>query len=141
MPDEKTKIQCPHCSNLIVFTRGKRGKWIGRVVGGVGGGWIGSSLGIAGGIFGISVAASFTIPALIIGAIAGDQVGKEVQQGPLPRVWQENKMSKDKDVKQIVPDMSEFEIDDVVSILMGSTPDSEIQIEYEDEGSEEESEN
>ena len=50
-------------------------------------------------------------------------------------------MSKDKDVKQIVPDMNEFEIDDVVSILMGSTPDSEIQIEYEDEGSEEESEN
>ncbi len=28
--------------------------------------------------------------------------------------------------KQIIPDMSEFEIDDVVSILMGSTPDSEI---------------
>ena len=50
-------------------------------------------------------------------------------------------MSKDKDVKQIVPDMNEFEIDDVVSILMGSTPDSEIQIEYEDEGFEEESEN
>ena len=50
-------------------------------------------------------------------------------------------MSKDKDVKQIVPDMSEFEIDDVVSILMGSTLDSEIQIEYEDDGSEEESEN
>ena len=66
---------------------------------------------------------------------------EKVQQGPLPRVWQKNKMSRDKDVKQIVPDMNEFEIDDVVSILMGSTPDSEIQIEYEDEGSEEESEN
>ena len=45
-----------------------------------------------------------------------------------------------KTTKQIVPDMSEFEIDDVVSIIMGSTPDSEIYIEYEDEGSEEESE-
>ena len=66
---------------------------------------------------------------------------EKVQQGSLPRVWQKNKMSKDKDVKQIVPDMNEFEIDDVVSILMGSTPDSEIQIEYEDEGFEEESEN
>ena len=62
---------------------------------------------------------------------------EKVQQGSLPRVWQKNKMSKDKDVKQIVPDMNEFEIDDVVSILMGSTPDSEIQIEYEDEGFEE----
>ena len=66
---------------------------------------------------------------------------EKVQQGSLPRVWQKNKMSKDKDVKQIVPAMNEFEIDDVVSILMGSTPDSEIQIEYEDEGFEEESEN
>ena len=45
-----------------------------------------------------------------------------------------------KTTKQIVPDMSEFEIDDVVSILMGSTPDSEIHIEYEDENAEEESE-
>ena len=36
--------------------------------------------------------------------------------------------------------MSEFEIDDVVSILMGSTPDSEIHIEYEDESTEKESE-
>ena len=36
--------------------------------------------------------------------------------------------------------MNEFEIDDVVSILMGSTPDSEIHVEYEDEGSEGESE-
>ncbi len=50
-------------------------------------------------------------------------------------------MPDNKTTKQIVPDMSEFEIDDVVSILMGSTPDSEIQIEYEDESSEEESEN
>ena len=50
-------------------------------------------------------------------------------------------MSKDKEIKPIVPDMSEFEIDDVVSIIMGSTPDSEIHVEYEDEGSEEESEN
>lgn len=49
-------------------------------------------------------------------------------------------MPDDKTTKQIVPDMNEFEIDDVVSILMGSTPDSEIHIEYEDEGSEEESE-
>ena len=49
-------------------------------------------------------------------------------------------MSKDKEIKPIVPDMSEFEIDDVVSIIMGSTPDSEIHIEYEDEGTEEESE-
>ena len=55
-------------------------------------------------------------------------------------MWQKNKTNKDKNVKQIVPDMSEFEIDDVVSILMGSTPASEIQIEYEDEGSEEEPE-
>ena len=49
-------------------------------------------------------------------------------------------MPDNKTSKQIVPDMSEFEIDDVVSILMGSTPDSEIHIEYEDEGTEEESE-
>ena len=49
-------------------------------------------------------------------------------------------MPDNKGTKQIVPDMSEFDLDDVVSILMGSTPDSEIQIEYEDEGSEEESE-
>lgn len=34
-----------------------------------------------------------------------------------------------------------FDLDDVVSKFMGSTPDSEIQIEYEDEGFEEESEN
>ena len=44
-------------------------------------------------------------------------------------------MPEDKTTKQIVPDMSEFEIDDVVSILMGSTPNSEIHIEYEDGGS------
>ena len=43
----------------------------------------------------------------------------------------------DDKTKQIIPDMSEFEIDDVVSILMGSTPDSEIHIEYEDEVPEE----
>lgn len=43
-------------------------------------------------------------------------------------------------VKQIVSDISEFEIDNVVSILMGSTPEAEIQIEYEDESTEEESE-
>ena len=49
-------------------------------------------------------------------------------------------MPEDKTTKQIVPDMSEFDIDDVVSILMGSTPDSEINIEYENEGAEEESE-
>ena len=49
-------------------------------------------------------------------------------------------MPDNKTTKRIVPDMSEFEIDDVVSIIMGSTPDSEIQIEYEDEGTEEESE-
>lgn len=42
--------------------------------------------------------------------------------------------------KRMVPETSEFEIDYVVSIIMGSTPDSEIQIEYEDEGSEEKSE-
>ena len=49
-------------------------------------------------------------------------------------------MPDNKTTKQIVPDMSEFDIDDAVSILMGSTPDSEIHIEYEDGGSEEESE-
>ena len=49
-------------------------------------------------------------------------------------------MPDEKTTKQIVPDMNEFEIDDVVSIIMGSTPDSEIQIEYEDESAEEESE-
>ena len=49
-------------------------------------------------------------------------------------------MPDNKTSKQIIPDMSEFEIDDVASIIMGSTPDSEIQIEYEDEVSEEESE-
>lgn len=50
-------------------------------------------------------------------------------------------MPDNKTTKQIVPDTSEFEIDDVVPIIMGSTPYSEINIEYEDEGSEEESEN
>ena len=49
-------------------------------------------------------------------------------------------MPDEKTTKQIVPDMSEFEIDDVVSILLGSTPDSEIHIEDEDEDSEEKSE-
>lgn len=49
-------------------------------------------------------------------------------------------MPDNKTTKQTVPDMSEFGIDDVVSILMGSTPDSEIHIEYEGEGFEEESE-
>ena len=49
-------------------------------------------------------------------------------------------MPDNKTTKQIVPDMSEFEIDDVVLILMGSTPDSEVQIEYGDENSEEKSE-
>ena len=47
-------------------------------------------------------------------------------------------MPDDKITKQVIPDMSEFEINDVVSILMRSTPDSEIHIEYKDEGSEEE---
>ena len=49
-------------------------------------------------------------------------------------------MPDEKITKPRVPGMSEFEIDDVVSILMGSTLDSEIHIEYEDEGSEKESE-
>ena len=39
-------------------------------------------------------------------------------------------------VKQIVPDISKFEIDDVVSILIGSTPDSETHIEYKEDSSE-----
>ena len=43
------------------------------------------------------------------------------------RTIEEIAMPDDKTTKQIVPNMSEFEIDDVVSILMGSTPDSEIQ--------------
>ena len=37
--------------------------------------------------------------------------------------------------------MNELEIDGVISIIMGSMSDSEINIEYEDEGSEEKSEN
>ena len=41
--------------------------------------------------------------------------------------------------KQIISDMNEFDIDDVVSIFIGSTPDSEIHIEYEEESSEKES--
>ena len=49
-------------------------------------------------------------------------------------------MPENKSTKRIVPDMSEFDINDVVSILMGSTPDSEIHIEYEENSSEEESE-
>lgn len=49
-------------------------------------------------------------------------------------------MPNNKTTKQIVPDMSEFDVEDVVSILMGGEPVSEVQIEYEDEGSEEESE-
>ena len=48
-------------------------------------------------------------------------------------------MPDDKTTKKIVPDMSEFEIDDVVSIIMRNTPDSGIHIEYEEEGAEEES--
>ena len=93
MPDENTKVQCPHCSNLIVFTRGKTGRWIGRVVGGAGGGWIGSSLGIAGigsslgiagAIFGVSVAAPFTIPGIIIGAVAGNHFGKRFSKVVCP---------------------------------------------------------
>ena len=40
--------------------------------------------------------------------------------------------------KQIAPDMSEFDIDDVDSILIGNTPDSEIHIPYEEESSEKE---
>ena len=49
-------------------------------------------------------------------------------------------MPDNKTTKQIIPNMSEFEIDDVVLILMGNVPDSEIHIEYENDGTEEESE-
>ena len=45
-----------------------------------------------------------------------------------------------KTTEQIVSDMSDFEIDYVVSISMGSTSDSEIRVKYEYEDPEEESE-
>ena len=45
-------------------------------------------------------------------------------------------MSINNTIKPIVPDMSEFDINNVVSVIMGGTPDSEIQIGYEDDGSE-----
>ena len=75
MPNEEIKIKCPHCSSLVVFTRGETGKWVGRVLGGVGGWWIGSSLGIAGAIFGAPLAIAATIPAIIVGFFAGNKVG------------------------------------------------------------------
>ena len=50
-------------------------------------------------------------------------------------------MPDDKTTKQIVPDMSEFDVEDVVSILMGGEPVSEVHVEYvEQEDAEEESE-
>ena len=76
MPSKNTKVQCPHCSNLIIFTKDKRGRWVGRVVGGVGGGWMGSSLGIAGAVLGISVGIAATIPLAIVGYFAGDRIGE-----------------------------------------------------------------
>ena len=49
-------------------------------------------------------------------------------------------MPDNKTTEQIVSDMSDFEIDYVVSISMGSTSDSEIRVKYEYEDPEEESE-
>ena len=74
MPSE-VNVQCPHCSESVVFTRGKTGKWVGRVVGGVMGGWIGGSLGIAGAVFGIVIGTVATIPAAVLGWLAGDNIG------------------------------------------------------------------
>ena len=69
------KMQCPHCSKLVVFNRGKTGKWVGIFLGVAGGWWIGSSLGIAGAILGIPVGIVATIPAAILGYLAGDKIG------------------------------------------------------------------
>ena len=55
-------------------------------------------------------------------------------------MFREIAMLDNKTTKQIVPDMSEFDVEDVISIFMGGEPVSDVQIEYEDESSEEESE-
>ena len=47
-------------------------------------------------------------------------------------------MQDDKTIKPIIPDMSEFDVEDVVSILMGGEPVSDVQIEYVEDGSSEE---
>ncbi len=36
---------------------------------------------------------------------------------------------------RVIPDMAEFDIDDVVSILMGNKPETDIEFDFDEEGS------
>jgi len=77
MADSKN-ITCPHCGEKVIFKRDKTGRWVGRVVGGGIGYWLAGSLGIAGAVLGFPVAIAGGLVGLAIGASAGNEVGKRV---------------------------------------------------------------
>ena len=73
---EEKQVTCPHCARPCVFKRDSTGRWLGTAVGGGAGYFLASTLGLVGTFLGFPVAVAAATVGLVIGATAGNGLGK-----------------------------------------------------------------